>query len=98
MGYVTKKSVPSLVGSAVLGGALLGGSALIAKDETLTGHTVSAFASGGISAIGAWRYYVSKKVMPGLPLMILGAVSAIYHGKQMVDNIDKPFPEDIEDL
>ena len=98
MGYVTKKSVPSLVGSAILGGALLGGSGLIVKDEDLAGHTLSTVASGGITAIGAWRYFASKKAMPGIPLMLLGAVSTIYHGKEMMNNYDKPFPEDLGDV
>ena len=83
--YFAKKSLPSLYGSLLLGGSLIAGGLLIQNGNDFSGHSVTAVSSAGLAALGISRYVASKKTMPGVPLALLGIISAAYNSKKAYD-------------
>jgi uncharacterized membrane protein (UPF0136 family) len=75
---VKKKSLPSLIGSAILGGTIVLGGYYVNQGEAYMGHSISAAASILLCGVGVWRYSVTKKPMPAIPIIIIGSVSSAY--------------------
>ncbi len=83
--YFKRGSVPSLVGSVILGGSLIVGGLLVNDGSNFSGHAIASAGSVGLLAIGASRYNTTRKPMPAAPMMVLGCVSAIYQIKKASD-------------
>eukprot|EP01080_Neovahlkampfia_damariscottae_P000659 gene659-8160_t len=78
MAYIKAKSVPSLLGSLVIAcGYAAGGYLTHEKYEYELGHGISAASSLALTAVGFSRYTKTKKKMPGVPLMMLGAANLL---------------------
>ena len=80
--YVKKRSLPSLVGSLIIGGTFIVAGELIRRGSDYHGHLIGAAASCGLIAVGASRYLATSKMMPAAPLVALGLLSSAYHMKK----------------
>ncbi len=80
--YVKKRSLPSLVGSLVIGGTFIVAGEFIRRGSDYHGHLIGAAASCGLSAVGASRYIATSKMMPAAPMVALGLLSSAYHMKK----------------
>eukprot|EP01036_Dinobryon_divergens_P026696 gene26695-35373_t len=76
------QSVPSLVGSLIIGGTFVIAGELIRRGSDYYGHLVGAAASCTLIAVGASRYIATSKMMPAAPLVALGLLSSAYHMKK----------------
>ena len=79
MGYAKKKSVPSLVAGAALGGGLIYSGVMINSSKEYEGHVlgsgVSMLMAGGMGA----RFLKTKAFMPAGMVALLGSVAAAYN-------------------
>ena len=80
--FAKKRSVPSLVGSLIIGGTFVIAGELIRRGSDYHGHLVGAAASCTLIAVGASRYIATSKMMPAAPLVALGLLSSAYHMKK----------------
>ncbi|CAG9463988.1 unnamed protein product [Pedinophyceae sp. YPF-701] len=79
IGFLKKRSVPSLVGGLTLGAAFFYSGHLIASGESpATGHDVALAASVVTAAMMGARFRKTRAFMPGGVLMVAGGGSAVY--------------------
>ena len=83
--YVSKGSLPSLLGSSVIGGGLIAGGLLILNGRDFQGHALSAATSILLVGVAAQRYSVARKSMPAIPMFVIGAISSAYHIKKVIE-------------
>lgn len=83
--YFAKKSLPSLYGSLLVGGSIIAGGLFIQNGNDFAGHSISAVASAGLTAVGINRYISTKSFMPAGPLILLGMISTAYNSKKASD-------------
>lgn len=77
--FYKKRSMPSLVGSLIVGGGLITGGWLINNGEAFEGHSLAVMSSFILGAVGAARYAKTQKPMPGMPMLVVGGLSTAYH-------------------
>ncbi|KAG2484877.1 hypothetical protein HYH03_016361 [Edaphochlamys debaryana] len=79
MGYVRKKSLPSLLGGLTLGAAYGATAYIIQTHDALLGHQVGAATSVVLATMMGVRLARTKKVMPAGVLAGVGALASFYH-------------------
>ncbi|KXZ54133.1 hypothetical protein GPECTOR_5g233 [Gonium pectorale] len=79
MGYVRKKSLPSLIGGLAFGLAYGASAYIIQTHDALLGHQVGAATSAVMAALMGKRFASSRKVMPAGMLAGSGLAGLIYH-------------------
>lgn len=70
--FYKKKSVGSLVGSFALGSVLLGSGMLLQHGQHVAGHAAAGVGSTALCVLGFHRFYVNRKIMPALPMVLIG--------------------------
>mmetsp|Transcript_6558 Transcript_6558/g.15950 ORF Transcript_6558/g.15950 Transcript_6558/m.15950 type:complete len:114 (-) Transcript_6558:2278-2619(-) len=85
MGYVKKRSVPSLAAGITFGGLLVGSGILISKNESFKGHALASGATGIMSVAMAQRFFATKKFMPAGMVATLGAAGFAYNAKKAIE-------------
>lgn len=62
--------------------ALLGGGLLIENGNHVEGHGVAGVACGQLVGVGVYRWQLTGKHMPGIPMIMIGAIGALYNFKK----------------
>ncbi|PNW78719.1 hypothetical protein CHLRE_09g387838v5 [Chlamydomonas reinhardtii] len=82
MGYVKKKSLPSLLGGLAFGAAYGATAWTIQNHDAYVGHTVGAATSAVMATMMGLRLAKTKKVMPSGILTGLGLLGLLYHANK----------------
>ena len=85
MGYVKKRSIPSLAAGITFGGLLVGSGILISKNESFKGHALASGVTGVMSVAMAQRYMATKKFMPAGMVASLGVAGLAYNVKKAIE-------------
>jgi uncharacterized membrane protein (UPF0136 family) len=78
-GYVSKRSMPSLLGGLGIGAAYLLSAHLIKEVDEKMGHGAGFFTSLSLTAIMGARALKTKKLMPAGLMTGLGSIAMVYH-------------------
>ena len=79
-GYSAARSTQSLLAGLLFGGGFGASSYWISTTEQERGFRFATLNSVLLSGVMGMRYARTRKNMPALPLSLLGALSAAYHG------------------
>jgi uncharacterized membrane protein (UPF0136 family) len=86
MGYVKKRSLPSVVGGVTFGGLLLGSGVLITRGESYQGHALASSVTGMLSIAMARRYVsAGYKFMPAGLVASIGMIGFAYNAKKAIE-------------
>ena len=69
--------MPSLYGGLALGSAFIVAGATIQSGSDFRGHIIAAVASTILVGTGTSRYLASKKLMPAVPMLIIGMSNSV---------------------
>ena len=84
-GYATARSMQSLFAGLLFGGGFGCSGYLINEGEQVRGFRLATVNSLLLSGLMGLRYARTRKVMPALPLTVLGIASAYYHGNKYIE-------------
>ncbi|EFJ44121.1 hypothetical protein VOLCADRAFT_106504 [Volvox carteri f. nagariensis] len=82
MGYVRKKSLPSLIGGLTFSVAYGTAAYIIQSKDAFLGHSVGCATSALMTTIMGMRLAKTKKVMPAGILTGVGLLGFVYHAQK----------------
>ncbi|KAJ9505162.1 hypothetical protein QJQ45_030293, partial [Haematococcus lacustris] len=85
VGWIKKKSLPSLAGGLVIGAAYGVSGYLIEQVDGFQGHVVGGVTSLVLAGMMGSRYARTKKMMPAGIMAAAGMLGLLYHGKKTMD-------------
>ncbi len=82
VGYIKKRSVPSLIGGTVIGVSFFGSAYLINSGSASNGFLVGSATSTALVGVMLPRLISTKKFMPAGVNVAIGAAALAYNGYQ----------------
>ena len=82
VGYLKKRSVPSLVGGTVIGASFLGSAYLINSGSASNGFLLGSASSTALIGVMLPRFISTQKFMPAGVNVVIGAAALAYNGYQ----------------
>ncbi|PNH06431.1 Transmembrane protein 14A [Tetrabaena socialis] len=82
MGYVKKKSLPSLLGGLTFGVAFGASAYIIQNQDALLGHSVGCATSALMLTMMGARFVRTRKMMPAGVLAGTGLIGLAYHAQK----------------